>query len=90
MCRYYAGLQSEYEDTCEEAGSEAGDMETHAFMVTTSSKQMPNTVTTGGKPPARMAALAVRWWQRFHNHSGGLLRDYENFANNLRFQHKGI
>ena len=60
MCRYYAGLQSEYEDTCEEAGSEAGDMETHAFMVTSSSKQMPNTVTTGGKPPARMAALAVR------------------------------
>ena len=61
MCRYYAGLQSEYEDTCEEAGSEAGDMETHAFMVTTNtSKQMPNTVTTGGKPPARMAALAVR------------------------------
>ena len=62
MCRYYAGLQSEYEDTCEEAGSEAGDMETHAFMVTntTTSKQMPNMVTTADKPPARMAALAVR------------------------------
>ena len=64
MCRYYAGLQSEYEDTCEEAGSEAGDMETHAFMVTnttTTSKQTTgNMVTTGGKPPARMAALAVR------------------------------
>ena len=60
MFRYYAGLQSEYEDTCEEAGSEAGDMETHAFMATTTSKQTRDTVTTGGKPPARMAALAVR------------------------------
>ena len=64
MCRYYAGLQSEYEDTCEEAGSEAGDMETHAFMVTTSSSKQTqdtsNMGTTGGKPPARMAALAVR------------------------------
>ena len=83
MFRYYAGLQSEYEDTCEEAGSEAGDMETHAFMATTttsSSKQTRDTgnmVTTAAKPPARMAALAVRSWRRFHNHSRGLLRDYE-------------
>ena len=66
MCRYYAGLQSEYEDTCEEAGSEAGDMETHAFMVTNTtntSKQTQDTGnmgTPGGKRPARMAALAVR------------------------------
>ena len=63
MFRYYPGLQSEYEDTCEEAGSEAGDMETHAFMATSTSKQTTgNMVTTAAKPPARMAALAVRLW----------------------------